>query len=138
MLCYSSSDGSTKSTVPKKTAPAKPAPSAASLLPINGGIAKQNKSFLDKEAMKKDDNPICHSLAPMRDVPVQSVASGHQGGGGGSRWTVHRNAKLALQAAPKKTTILAGCICYVNGYTGTDVTNEQLKDVIEENGGSVR
>lgn len=51
-------------------------------------------------------------------IALQSCATGHQSGGGGQRWTLHRNAKLRMQAAEAESQALKGVIAYINGYTG--------------------
>jgi hypothetical protein len=78
--------------------------------------------------------------SPPRLLSLQSCATGHQSGLGSKAitWALHRNAKLTLQAAPKKSSILSGCVVYVNGYVGREMSNEQLKDIVEENGGRVK
>ncbi|ORY88968.1 hypothetical protein BCR35DRAFT_323995 [Leucosporidium creatinivorum] len=106
---------------------------------MNGGIKRANKAILGVN-LRKEDNAITHSKTGERSIFIQSCATGHQSGGGpkARTWSLHRNAKLTLQAAPKKRSILAGCVVYVNGYVGSELSNEQLKDIVEENGGRVK
>ncbi|KAM0790729.1 hypothetical protein ACM66B_004584 [Microbotryomycetes sp. NB124-2] len=102
---------------------------------LNGALKQQN------ERVRADpDNAISHSKTGERSLVLTSCASGHQTGGGPKRgsWIQTRYSKLAGQAADKKTNVFVGVIAYLNGYTGKDVTNEQLKDIIEEGGGQIR
>lgn len=90
-------------------------PSTALLLPVNGGIVRQNKSILSD--LNAESNVITTAKNYDR---IQSVASGHQGGGGGaaSKWVIHRTAKLKKQGAEKKSNLFDGVVAYINGYTG--------------------
>ncbi|TKA52085.1 hypothetical protein B0A53_04745 [Rhodotorula sp. CCFEE 5036] len=101
---------------------------------VQGGLRDRNKAIIN--TLGKEDNPITNSTAYSRTMHIQSCATGHQSGGGGKRWTLHRNAKLKLQAADSETPALKGVIAYINGYTGRDVTNTQLKELVERQGGS--
>ena len=83
---------------------------------VQGGLRDRNKAIL--KTLGKEDNPITNSTAYSRTMHIQSCATGHQSGGGGKRWTLHRNAKLKLQAADSETQALKGIIAYINGYTG--------------------
>ncbi|GAA5991764.1 hypothetical protein JCM10908_001129 [Rhodotorula pacifica] len=101
---------------------------------VQGGLRDRNKAII--KTLGKEDNPITNSTAYSRTMHIQSCATGHQSGGGGGRWTLHRNAKLRLQAAESETQALKGVIAYINGYTGRDITNTQLKELVERQGGS--
>jgi len=105
---------------------------------IEGGISEYNRAI--KRTLGKEDNPVTNSTSYSRTMHVQvsilflsiveveeltkrgreqSCATGHQGGGGaGGKWTLHRNAKLRLQAAEKQSESLKGVIGYISGYTG--------------------
>ncbi|KAK4052354.1 hypothetical protein OIV83_002156 [Microbotryomycetes sp. JL201] len=102
---------------------------------LNGAVRRQNKLV-----RAEPDNAISHSKQGERTLVVTSCASGHQTGGGPKRgsWMQSRYTKLAGQAADKTSDVFVGVIAYLNGYTGQDVTNEQLKDIIEGGGGQIR
>ncbi|GAA5940681.1 uncharacterized protein JCM15063_006323 [Sporobolomyces koalae] len=102
---------------------------------IEGGNKLLNKAI--RNTLGKEDNPVTNSTSYERTMHVQSCATGHQGGGGGRNWSLHRNAKLAIQAAEKESDTLSGVIAYISGYTGKDVTNLQLKACVERQGGKV-
>ncbi|GAA5969541.1 hypothetical protein JCM11641_008150 [Rhodosporidiobolus odoratus] len=108
----------------------------ASANPLQGGIERANNAIV--KTLAAEDNPITKSTAYSRTLHVQSCASGHQSGGGGARWTKHRNQKLREQAADTETTTLRGVTAYISGYTGKDITNMQLKVLIEMQGGVVK
>ncbi|GAA5869149.1 hypothetical protein JCM3774_003965 [Rhodotorula dairenensis] len=101
---------------------------------VQGGLRDRNRAIIN--TLGRDDNPITNSTAYSRTMHIQSCATGHQSGGGGKRWTLHRNTKLKLQAAESETQALKGVIAYINGYTGRDITNTQLKELVERQGGS--
>ncbi|KAK4057114.1 hypothetical protein OIO90_002014 [Microbotryomycetes sp. JL221] len=103
---------------------------------LNGGIKLVNKLVLNEP-----DNAVSHSKSGERCIVVTSCASGHQQSAGGRQakeYFLTRNGKLRQQAAAQKSNIFVGVIAYINGYTGKGVTNERLKDVIEEGGGQIR
>jgi len=105
-----------------------------------GGDANELNLSLNKvirSTLGKEDNPVTNSTSYSRTLHVQSNATGHQGGGGGASgrgWALHRNAKLAIQAAEKETDTLRGVVGYISGYTG-DVTNLELRACVERQGG---
>lgn len=37
---------------------------------------------------------------------------------------MHRNAKLAVQAQARESTVFKGVVCYINGYTGSGAGDE--------------
>ncbi|GAA6011212.1 hypothetical protein JCM11491_006758 [Sporobolomyces phaffii] len=90
-----------------------------------------------RNTLGKDDNPVTNSTSYGRTMHIQSCATGHQGGGGGKGWAVHRYAKLALQAAEKESDILKGVVACISGYTGPDSTNLELKECVQRQGGKM-
>ncbi|GAA6004053.1 hypothetical protein JCM10207_006534 [Rhodosporidiobolus poonsookiae] len=105
---------------------------------LQGGIERANRAIV--ATLSKEDNPVCHSTAYSRALNVQSCANGHQSGGGpsGRKWTLHRNAKLAIQAADAESQVLKGVVAYISGFTGYNITNMQLKELVERQGGKVK
>ncbi|GAA5915781.1 hypothetical protein JCM8208_003883 [Rhodotorula glutinis] len=109
---------------------------SASLNKIQGGVREANKALI--KTLGKEDNPITNSTAYQRTLHVQSCSTGHQGGGGpGRSWNLTRNAKLTVQAANAETNTLKGVIACISGYTGDDVTNMQLRELVQHQGGKM-
>ncbi|BGP02177.1 BRCT domain-containing protein [Rhodotorula toruloides] len=112
----------------------KPSSSSTTLNLVQGGLREANKAIIN--TLGKEDNPITNSTAYSRSLHVSSCATGHQSGGGpGRKWSLHRNAKLRLQAASAESQTLKGVVAYISGYTGKDITNTQLKELVERQGG---
>ncbi|BGP34210.1 hypothetical protein JCM10296v2_006025 [Rhodotorula toruloides] len=112
----------------------KPSSSSTTLNLVQGGLREANKAIIN--TLGKGDNPITNSTAYSRSLHVSSCATGHQSGGGpGRKWSLHRNAKLRLQAASAESQTLKGVVAYISGYTGKDITNTQLKELVERQGG---
>ncbi|GAA5897379.1 uncharacterized protein JCM6883_006681 [Sporobolomyces salmoneus] len=89
-----------------------------------------------RSTLGQSDNPVTNSTAYGRTMHIQSCATGHQGGGGGGKgWSLHRNQKLAYQAAEKETGTLRGVVGYLSGYSGEESTNLELKACVERQGG---
>ncbi|GAA5857124.1 hypothetical protein JCM9279_006017 [Rhodotorula babjevae] len=109
---------------------------SASLNKIQGGIREANRALI--KTLGKEDNPITNSTAYQRTLHVQSCSTGHQGGGGpGRSWNLTRNAKLTVQAANAETNTLKGVIACISGYTGDDITNMQLRELVQHQGGKM-
>lgn len=122
--------------------------------PLAGGVALANKATLGKR-LRDPTNPLTSSDAYERTSHLQSIASGHQSGGGHGEdvaWNVVRQAKLAEQAPVSSSLLFAGVVAYVNGYTGreslcslfyladkrsADTTDLELKKMIQRQGGMV-
>ncbi|KAL8293217.1 hypothetical protein RQP46_000911 [Phenoliferia psychrophenolica] len=104
---------------------------------LQGGIKLANKALL--RTLKDAGNPLTSSESYSRTEHIQSCASGHQQGGGGSAgpWRVHRTAKLKKQAAEKATDIFKGVVGHISGYTGA-TPNLRLIALVQENGGEMR
>ncbi|GAA6049269.1 hypothetical protein JCM3770_005914 [Rhodotorula araucariae] len=114
----------------------KPLAASTSRNRIQGGVRDANNALM--KTLGKDDNPITNSTAYQRSLHVSSCATGHQSGGGpGRKWTLHRNTKLRIQAADAESQTLKGVVAYMSGYTGDDITNTQLKALIEMQGGRI-
>ncbi|KAM0755419.1 hypothetical protein T439DRAFT_320112 [Meredithblackwellia eburnea MCA 4105] len=117
-------------------------PSQTKLSLLNGSIAQQNIQSW-KTTMGKPENPITNSDAYERTEHVQSCSKGHQTNESGPSnqvrggWRKSRNAKLKTQAAEAKTGILKNVVACISGYTGT-ITNLQLIELIQSNGGEIR
>ncbi|GAA5876869.1 hypothetical protein JCM16303_006317 [Sporobolomyces ruberrimus] len=101
----------------------------------DGKRKELNKAI--RKTLGKEDNPVTNSTSYGRTMHIQSCATGHQGGGGGKGWALHRYAKLALQAADKETLTLKGVIACISGYTGPDSTNLELIECVQRQGGRV-
>ncbi|RXK36897.1 hypothetical protein M231_05871 [Tremella mesenterica] len=104
-------------------------------------MARSRQTERMMTTLGKSNNPITNSDLYSRTEHFVSCATGHQQSnrGGGSAgaatyWEV-RNAKMAEQVREKKTSILAGCVMYINGSTGPKVSNLQLQHLITQNGG---
>ncbi|BGP50463.1 hypothetical protein JCM10450v2_006382 [Rhodotorula kratochvilovae] len=114
----------------------KPSSASTSRNRIQGGVRDANNAII--KTLGKEDNPITNSTAYQRSLHVGSCATGHQSGGGaGPKWTLHRNTKLRLQAADAESQTLKGVVAYMSGYTGGDITNTQLKALVEMQGGRI-
>ncbi|SGY61371.1 BQ5605_C007g04553 [Microbotryum silenes-dioicae] len=107
---------------------------------LAGGIKATNAPLLKQ--LGTDESAITNSTAYSRTLHIQSVASGHQSGGGGpggsTKWRVHRNTKLKNQAPDAESDLFKGLVFYINGLTGKSITNQQLKRLIYENGGTMK
>ncbi|GAA5915648.1 hypothetical protein JCM6882_002373 [Rhodosporidiobolus microsporus] len=105
---------------------------------LAGGIERVNRAIV--KTLGKEDNPVTNSTAYSRTLHVASCAIGHQSGGGpsGRKWTLHRNGKLNIQKKQAESEVLKGVVAYISGYTGKDITNTQLKELVERQGGRVK
>ncbi|KDE09535.1 hypothetical protein MVLG_00433 [Microbotryum lychnidis-dioicae p1A1 Lamole] len=107
---------------------------------LAGGIKATNAPLLKQ--LGTDESAITNSTAYSRTLHIQSVASGHQSGGGGpggsTKWRVHRNIKLKNQAPDAESDLFKGLVFYINGLAGKSITNQQLKRLIYENGGTMK
>ncbi|MBW0482482.1 hypothetical protein O181_022197 [Austropuccinia psidii MF-1] len=87
-------------------------------------------------------NPITHSSGYRRAQHVVSSSKGHQQSNGRSGPSAHYNStrlsKLRAQAKQAETDILKNVVIYINGYTGTEVTNQALIGMIHSAGGQTR
>ncbi|SCV71480.1 BQ2448_3068 [Microbotryum intermedium] len=110
---------------------------------LAGGIRATNAPLLKQ--LGTEQSAITNSTSYSRTLHVQaspSVASGHQSGGGRpggtTKWMVHRNTKLKNQEPDAESDLFKGLVFYINGLTGKSITNQQLKRLIYENGGTMK
>ncbi|GAA6029103.1 hypothetical protein JCM8097_001597 [Rhodosporidiobolus ruineniae] len=105
--------------------------------PLTGGLVRQNNAIV--RTLHAEDNPVTKSTSYSRTLHVASCATGHQSGGGpGRSWALHRNEKLAIQAADAESDVLKGVVAVTSGYTGRNITRLQLKQLVELQGGKVK
>jgi len=88
-------------------------------------------------------NPVTHNDSYRRAQLVVSAATGHQQSNGrpassSSHYNSRRLSKLRAQAKPAETQILKQVVVYINGYTGTEITNQGLIGMIQSAGGETR
>lgn len=108
---------------------------------ISSSISKINRQI--DSSLKHPSNPITHNDGYKRAQHVVSSSTGHQQSNGtsassSSKWQEVRNKKLQEQAKSADNKILKNVIAYINGYTGSQVTNQQLITMILSAGGQVR
>ncbi|GAA97265.1 uncharacterized protein L969DRAFT_84299 [Mixia osmundae IAM 14324] len=92
------------------------------------------------KTLGKVNNPVTHSDVYSRTIHIVSCTTGHQmqnGPGGGSvpGWNKARAIKIKQQADERINDIFARVSVYFNGYTGEDLSNQQLKRLLEQGGG---
>ncbi|KNZ49804.1 uncharacterized protein VP01_476g3 [Puccinia sorghi] len=93
-------------------------------------------------------NPVTHNDSYRRAQHVVSAATGHQQSNGraassSSHYNSSRLSKLRAQAKPAETQTLKQVVVYggvadINGYTGTEITNQALMGIIQSAGGETR
>ncbi|OAV91473.1 hypothetical protein PTTG_05093 [Puccinia triticina 1-1 BBBD Race 1] len=93
--------------------------------------------------LAEPSNPVTHNDSYRRAQHVVSAATGHQQSNGrsassSSHYNATRLSKLRAQAKPAETNILKQVVVYINGYTGTEVTNQALIGMIQSAGGETR
>ncbi len=141
------SKGKRRRTSDSESVPAVPLFSAASALEV--------RALTSKAGLARASNPITHSDMYTRTQHYVSASTGHQqsnrGGGtvesGGTSWMKLRASKLQEQAAAEAASAAAGgqkgselfrnVVVYINGYTGSGVTNRELIRLVHAHGGSV-
>ncbi|KAH9820839.1 BRCT domain-containing protein [Melampsora americana] len=108
---------------------------------ISSSVSKINRKI--DSTLKDPSNPITHNDGYKRAQHIVSSSTGHQQSNGSSassssKWQEIRNKKLQEQAQRADSKILKNVIAYINGYTGHQVTNQQLISMITSAGGEVR
>ncbi|KDN52533.1 hypothetical protein K437DRAFT_220517 [Tilletiaria anomala UBC 951] len=106
--------------------------------------AVQIRALTSKAGLCKASNPITHSDMYTRTQHYVSTSTGHQqsnraGGSneGSTHWMKMRARKLQDQAAAKQTNLFDGVVVYINGYTGSLITNQELIRLLQLHGAIV-
>ncbi|KAH9440542.1 hypothetical protein Pst134EB_031151 [Puccinia striiformis f. sp. tritici] len=111
-------------------------------VPFLSSATSRSNRLIDT-TLADPSNPVTHSDSYRRAQHVVSAATGHQqsngrGASSSSNYNTNRLSKLRAQAKPAESNILRKVVIYINGYTGTEITNQALIGVIQSAGGETR
>ena len=93
--------------------------------------------------MKAEDNPVTHSSGPERSDHVVSSTTGHQVASGPTNIRVYSKMKMSklktqhVGDSADESSLFKGLIFRMNGYQGSEMSDNELRRKIHEHGGAV-